>query len=126
MASLTAIRSILNKFTGRSAVGVDISRHFATMVKTKKFIYAKRFNGEPKETDFQLVEEELPPLKDGGRSLCFCVVNGTKLHNMRPWVNRKIVQRKSIRVTFTSVLFNELRCNGEFSIVFSCFHFEKD
>jgi hypothetical protein len=37
------------------------------MVKTKKFIFARRFVGEPKEDDFTLVEEELPPLKEGGK-----------------------------------------------------------
>ena len=37
------------------------------MVKTKKFILAKRFVGEPKADDFTLVEEELPPLKEGGK-----------------------------------------------------------
>ncbi|XP_068085740.1 prostaglandin reductase 1-like [Anabrus simplex] len=35
------------------------------MVKTKKFVVAKHFEGEPKENDLQLVEEELPSLKDG-------------------------------------------------------------
>lgn len=35
------------------------------MVKTKKFILAKHFVGEPKDDDFTLVEEELPPLKEG-------------------------------------------------------------
>jgi len=35
------------------------------MVKTKKFILAKRFVGQPKADDFTLVEEELPPLKEG-------------------------------------------------------------
>lgn len=65
MNSLSAVRSILNKLTGNSS-GVKLSRHLATMVKTKKFIYAKVFEGEPKETDFKLIEEELPALKDGG------------------------------------------------------------
>jgi hypothetical protein len=37
------------------------------MVKTKKFIFARRFVGEPKEDDFRVVEEELPPLKEGGK-----------------------------------------------------------
>jgi hypothetical protein len=37
------------------------------MAKTKKFIFARRFVGEPKEDDFTLVEEELPPLKEGGK-----------------------------------------------------------
>ncbi|KDR24385.1 prostaglandin reductase 1-like [Zootermopsis nevadensis] len=35
------------------------------MVKTKKYILAKHFVGEPKEDDFEVVEEELPPLKKG-------------------------------------------------------------
>lgn len=34
------------------------------MVKTKKFILAKHFVGEPKESDLKLVEEDLPALKD--------------------------------------------------------------
>lgn len=38
----------------------------AAMVVAKKFIYAKRFVGEPKYSDFTLEEETLPELKDGG------------------------------------------------------------
>lgn len=38
----------------------------AAMVVAKKFIYAKRFVGEPKPSDFTLEEETLPALKDGG------------------------------------------------------------
>jgi len=33
------------------------------MVVAKKYVYAERFVGEPKLSDFKLVEEELPPLK---------------------------------------------------------------
>lgn len=36
------------------------------MVTAKKFIIAKHFVGEPKVTDLTLVEEELPPVEDGG------------------------------------------------------------
>lgn len=36
------------------------------MVKSKNLLIVKHFEGEPKESDFKLVEEELPPLKDGG------------------------------------------------------------
>lgn len=36
------------------------------MVQAKKFIYAKRFEGMPKVTDFRLEEETLPELNDGG------------------------------------------------------------
>jgi len=35
------------------------------MVVAQKYILAKHFDGPPKETDLQIVEEELPPLKDG-------------------------------------------------------------
>ena len=38
-------------------------------MKGKKYIYAHKFEGLPKLTDLQLVEEELPPVKDGG-GLC--------------------------------------------------------
>ncbi|KAJ9577790.1 hypothetical protein L9F63_005646 [Diploptera punctata] len=34
------------------------------MVNAKKYILAKQFDGEPKESDIKLVAEELPPLKD--------------------------------------------------------------
>ncbi|XP_046853655.1 prostaglandin reductase 1-like [Xenia sp. Carnegie-2017] len=34
-------------------------------MKGKKYIYAHKFEGLPKLTDLELVEEELPPLKDG-------------------------------------------------------------
>lgn len=40
------------------------------MVTAKKFIYAKRFEGLPKVTDFRLEEEILPDLKDGGKLIC--------------------------------------------------------
>ncbi|KAF5307607.1 hypothetical protein FQR65_LT06763 [Abscondita terminalis] len=35
------------------------------MVIRKKFILVKRFDGPPKENDFEIVEENLPPLADG-------------------------------------------------------------
>jgi prostaglandin reductase 1 len=35
------------------------------MVKAKKYVFEKQFVGLPKATDLKLVEEELPPLKDG-------------------------------------------------------------
>lgn len=37
------------------------------MVKARKYILAKHFDGFPKKEDFQIVEEELQPLKDGGK-----------------------------------------------------------
>ena len=35
-------------------------------MKCKKFIYAHTFEDLPKDSNFELVEEELPALKDGG------------------------------------------------------------
>lgn len=56
-------------------------RNFQKMVTSKKFVLAKQFDGPPKESDLEIVEEELPPIKDGGKYLvnnknnntcCFC------------------------------------------------------
>lgn len=37
------------------------------MVKATKYVLAKYFDGFPKRDDLKVVEEDLPPLKDGGR-----------------------------------------------------------
>lgn len=42
------------------------------MVKAKKFLYATPFVGEPKVTDFQLVEVDLPELNQNGEYLLIC------------------------------------------------------
>lgn len=39
------------------------------MVKAKRFVLAKLFDGMPKESDFELREEELPELQNGGTFL---------------------------------------------------------
>ena len=41
------------------------------MVKAKKFILAKHFEGEPKQSNFKLVDEDLPEIKEDGK----CVVD---------------------------------------------------
>ena len=43
------------------------------MVKTKKWILRKPFEGIPKREDLEIVEEELPPLKDGGWRKMFLI-----------------------------------------------------
>ena len=35
-------------------------------MKAKKFVLVKHFDGNPKDDDFELVEEELPELKENG------------------------------------------------------------
>lgn len=37
------------------------------MVKAKKYILVRHFDGLPKKEDLKIVEEELPALKDGGK-----------------------------------------------------------
>jgi len=43
------------------------------MVKAKVFLLAHHFDGAPKTDNFQLTEEEIPELKDGG--LCYIRVS---------------------------------------------------
>jgi prostaglandin reductase 1 len=43
-----------------------IRRFFSSNVhKAKKFMYVKEFRGEPTAANFQLIEEDLPQIKDG-------------------------------------------------------------
>lgn len=65
MKSLLRFHSLVNRECN-SIISI-INRSFSNMVKSKKFIYAKRFDGEPKISDFELIEEELPALQDGGK-----------------------------------------------------------
>jgi hypothetical protein len=44
----------------------NIAQLSFSMVKSKRFVLTKHFDGEAKESDLQLVEEDLPPLKDRG------------------------------------------------------------
>lgn len=44
------------------------------MVKARKFICTTVFDGEPKQSDFELQNEELPQLNDGGKSLIIFVI----------------------------------------------------
>ena len=37
------------------------------MAKGRKYILKSHFDGIPKKEDLELVEETLPPLKDGGK-----------------------------------------------------------
>lgn len=64
------------------------------MVKTKYFTITNRFEGEPKETDFKLIEEELPDLKDGEfrtKALYWSVDP-----YMRMYVNREDVELNTV------------------------------
>ena len=37
------------------------------MVKARKWVLRSHFVGQPKREDLEIVEEELPPIKDGGQ-----------------------------------------------------------
>ena len=39
------------------------------MVKCRKWVLRSHFSGLPKREDLEIVEEELPPLKDGGKAV---------------------------------------------------------
>ena len=39
-------------------------------VKCRKWVLKSHFCGMPKREDLDIVEEELPPLKDGGQLAC--------------------------------------------------------
>ena len=40
----------------------------AKMVKARKWVLRSHFVGQPKREDLEIVEEELPPVEDGGQS----------------------------------------------------------
>ena len=39
-------------------------------VKARKWVLRSHFSGMPKREDLEIVEEELPPIKDGGQATC--------------------------------------------------------
>lgn len=43
------------------------------MVLAKKYVVVSPFVGEPKESDFKIVEEELPALQENGKSVFFTI-----------------------------------------------------
>lgn len=47
-------------------MNIEVTPKF-NMVKARKYILAKHFDGLPKKEDLTIVEEELPTLKDGGK-----------------------------------------------------------
>lgn len=55
----------------------SVVQNWKRMVTSKKFVLAKYFDGVPKESDLELIEEELPPLKDGGKFTYLSI--GTKI-----------------------------------------------
>lgn len=57
------------------------------MVQAKKFIYAKRFEGMPKISDFTLEEETLPELSDGGLFIKVLQHFWNKWHKWLNWKN---------------------------------------
>lgn len=63
----TVIRRFAVQLTKSRSFSVNSSASLA-MVKAKKFIYKTPFQGEPKVTDFELVEEDLPDLQQNGES----------------------------------------------------------
>lgn len=44
-------------------------RLLSNKIQAQKYVLTKQFQGEPKKSDFQIVEETLPDLQDGGKFL---------------------------------------------------------
>ena len=42
-------------------------------MKCRKWVLRSHFSGLPKREDLEIVEEELPPLKDGGMHVVTCL-----------------------------------------------------
>lgn len=81
------------------------------MVKTKKFILVKHFVGEPKENDFQLVEEDLPALRDR-EILCEAVWLSVDPY-MRPFSNNFPT---GVTMTGTQVAKVTESCHPEYKV----------
>lgn len=64
----------LRSSTVISARQLSVNSPSPTMVKAKKFVYKTPFVGEPKVTDFELVEEELPAVGENGRKVNYFLV----------------------------------------------------
>ncbi|CAB3385250.1 Hypothetical predicted protein [Cloeon dipterum] len=72
------------------------------MVKTKKWILAKKFDGKPKNDDFKLVEEELPPVKDGEvllEALYFSVDPYMRGHDLSGLIGHQMIGSQVAKVS---------------------------
>ena len=54
------------------------------MVIARKYVLKSHFQGLPKREDLEIVEEELPPLKDGGRALDPSIYDSTDATSIFP------------------------------------------
>ena len=57
-----------SRFIVRDQLRALFITHRCTMssVRARRYVLRSQFSGLPKREDFEVVEEELPPLKDGG------------------------------------------------------------
>lgn len=54
---------------GRTFSAVNLTKRLysgSAKIRAQKYVLTKYFQGEPKKSDFTIVEEDLPDLKDGG------------------------------------------------------------
>ena len=58
--------SIIRQFRPSSIPCVAVLQR-SVMVKARKYVLRSHFSGLPKREDLEIVEEELPALKDGGQ-----------------------------------------------------------
>ena len=61
---------VFNKINNSHIVSAWV--RFINKMSTRKWVVKNAFQGMPKREDFEIIEEQLPPLGDGGKLYC-CV-----------------------------------------------------
>ena len=62
----TNVSGMLTEIHGAASGSLFLLSGKMSAIKAKTWVVKKPFEGFPKRDDLEIVEEELPPLKDGG------------------------------------------------------------
>ena len=63
------VKTIVIDIAAADLLSLEVSSDRSVMVKARKWVIRSHFSGVPKREDLEIVEEELPPLKDGGQAV---------------------------------------------------------
>ena len=63
------VKTIVIDIVAADLLSLAVSSDRSVMVKARKWVIRSHFSGVPKREDLEIVEEELPPLKDGGQAV---------------------------------------------------------
>lgn len=61
----------VHKFIWKEPFVLVVVLPIPMMVKAHKFVYARKYVGEPKESDFTLESDDLAPIGDNGKRSCY-------------------------------------------------------